>query len=329
MSLPILHADSPATGLRIGYEHAPAQSLLGEPDVLAVIGFGTGAAVPEDARVLRVGLEPLQAAPVEVWRVAGPTRHGRAGALRWSCGGDYLFVAIELEEDACGGITAASEHAYRSLIAFVTGSPMPHLLRLWNYLDAINLGDGDAERYRLFCAGRARGMRDGADRHFPAATAIGRQDGVRTLQVYGLASRHAGTPVENPRQVSAWHYPRRYGPIAPTFARGTLTAASQLLISGTAAVVGHVSQHPGDLAAQVGETWENLHSLAGHAGVGDRDFPARSLLKVYLRNAADAGALARMLAGRTPAPAGLLTLAGDICRRELLVEIDGAHRVNA
>ena len=32
------------------------------------------------------------------------------------------------------------------------------MLRLWNYLDAINLGDGDDERYRRFCDGRARGM---------------------------------------------------------------------------------------------------------------------------------------------------------------------------
>ena len=79
----------------------------------------------------------------------------------------------------------------------------PHFLRLWNYLVAINAGDGDAERYRLFCQGRARGMAEGGLSQYPAASAIGRQDGVRVLQVYGLAARHHGTAVENPRQVSA------------------------------------------------------------------------------------------------------------------------------
>jgi chorismate lyase/3-hydroxybenzoate synthase len=29
---------------------------------------------------------------------------------------------------------------------------------MWNYLDAINENDGDEERYRQFCLGRARGL---------------------------------------------------------------------------------------------------------------------------------------------------------------------------
>ena len=47
---------------------------------------------------------------------------------------------------------------------------------------------------------------------YPAATAIGRRDGVRVLQIYALTARCAGVQVENPRQVNAWLYPRQYGP---------------------------------------------------------------------------------------------------------------------
>jgi chorismate lyase/3-hydroxybenzoate synthase len=317
--------ESLAASLRIGYERTPMAGLLAQSGVLAVIGFGTNAETVDDPRVLRVGLEPLQPAPLEVWRAPGPVCTGGAGALRWSSDRDHLFVAIEVDEAAHGGIVAAAEHAYRTLCGFVAASPTPHLLRLWNYIDAINLGAGDAERYRLFCDGRARGMRSFADMHYPAATAIGRQDGVRLLQVYGLASRHAGTPVENPRQLSAWRYPRRYGPTAPTFARGMLTATSQLLISGTAAVVGHVSRHQHDLAAQIDETWANLHSLAGRAGLDGPLFAQGSVLKAYLRNPAEGGFLVQTLAARAPSLGGLVVLAGDICRRELLVEIDGVH----
>ena len=32
-----------------------------------------------------------------------------------------------------------------------------HLQRIWNYLDDINQGEGDEERYRVFCSGRAKG----------------------------------------------------------------------------------------------------------------------------------------------------------------------------
>lgn len=204
----------------------------------------------------------------------------------------------------------------------------PHFLRLWNYLDAINAGDGDAERYRLFCQGRARGMAEGGLSHYPAASAIGRQDGVRVLQVYGLAARHHGTAVENPRQVSAWRYPRQYGPAAPTFARGMRVGGQQLLISGTAAVVGHAFFHDGDAGAQLDDTLANLHSPLRQAGLANPTLGAGSLLKIYLRDAALAASAQARLRERIPSAPRMLMLVGDICRRELLLEIDGEHRAD-
>lgn len=319
--------DSPppnaAAALRFSYEHETVPALLRQDKVLAVIGFGAACTLPQDERVLRVGLEPIGAAPLEVWRAQAPVQHGRdGGALRWSTDGTHLFFAIEVDEAAHGGIAPAAEHAYRRLVGFVGASRTPHLLRLWNYLDAINEGDdaGDAERYRLFCNGRAAGMAAaGGLARYPAASAIGRQDGVRVLQVYGLAARHAGTVVENPRQ---------YGPTPPSFARGMRTTPRQLLISGTAAVVGHASLHHGDTEAQLTETLANLDSLLREAGLAEpTTLGASSLLKVYVRDPAQAAAIqaglqARLLGLRPP-----LMLAGDICRRELLLEIDGEHRL--
>jgi len=59
--------------------------------------------------------------------------------------------------------------AYAALVDFVGRSDTPQLLRIWNYLDAITLGDGDAERYRQFCIGRARGLGDFDTSRLPAA----------------------------------------------------------------------------------------------------------------------------------------------------------------
>jgi len=322
MSIP-MSPPAASAPLSVRYEQAAATALLAQADVMAVIGFGAASMGVDDPRLLRVGLQPLAGNAFEVWRGAAPVAHGRDGELRWSSDGEHLFFAIELDEDAHGGVRGAAEHAYAHACAFVASTPTPHLLRLWNYLDAINLGDGDDERYRRFCEGRARGMA----RHllappYPAATAIGRHDGVRVLQVYGLAAATPGTPVENPRQVSAWRYPREYGPTAPTFARGMRSADGALLISGTAAVVGHASRHPGDLDAQLDETIANLGSLLAQAGAPAR-FDARSMLKAYVRDAADGTRVAALLRARLPALGGLLVLAGDVCRRELLVEVDG------
>jgi chorismate lyase / 3-hydroxybenzoate synthase len=323
MSIPLSETTAP---LAISYVEAAADAMLAEPDVLAVIGFGAGAG-RDDPRYLRVGLEPCDAdtpGRLEVWRGARGVHCGRSGDLRWSSDGEHLFFAIEVDEAGHAGIEAAAERAYATICAFVARSATPNFLRLWNYLDAINRGAGDEERYRRFCAGRARGMDARMHASYPAATAIGRRDGRRVLQVYGLAAREAGRAIENPRQVSAWRYPRQYGPTAPTFARGMRSVDAQLLISGTAAVVGHASRHDDDLAAQIDETLANLGSLLAEAG--DRSgLGARSLLKAYVRHPADAAAVAAALHARVPALGGLLLLGGDICRSELLVEVDGVH----
>ena len=166
-------------------------------------------------------------------------------------------------------------------------SATPHFLRIWNYFDAINEGEGDQERYRQFCSGRAAGLGPSFADNYPAASAIGSRNADKRVQVYAIAARVAGTAVENPRQWSAWRYPRQYGPTAPGFARGMRapTHSPQLYISGTAAVVGHASHHADDIDAQLDETMKNLESLLqsaqsktplGH-GVGD-------ILKVYVRN---------------------------------------------
>ena len=314
--------------LRIGYEPLAAAAALAAPDVLAVIGFGAAAPSLDDPGYVRVGLDVLGgAAPLEVWRAAAPVRRGRDGEIRWSSDGDYTFAVLEIDEAAHGGIAGASRHAYATLQAWCrAGNGTRHVLRIWNYLDDINAGSGDDERYRQFCSGRAAGMDGLFAEGYPAATAIGRRDGVRVLQLYWLSARLAGTPLENPRQLSAWRYPRRYGPAAPNFARAMRAATQdpQLYISGTAAIVGHASHHAGDFDAQLGETLANIDSLLGNARAGQpHRFGAHSVFKAYLRRSPDAAALKARLLGHFSAAAPLLLLRGDVCRAELLVEIDG------
>lgn len=316
---------APLPPLRFAYADMSAQDALASADTLAVLGFGAQAMQPDDPRWLHVGLAPLdRASAIEVWRGRGPVLRGRDGDVRWASDGDWLFGAIELDEAAHGGIDATAAAAYRQLLDFTAGSAQPHVQRVWNYLADINQGDGDDERYRHFCSGRAVGMNGGFGASFPAASAIGRSDGVRVLQVYWLAARAPGQSLENPRQVSAWRYPRQYGPTAPSFARALRAAAqpAQLHVSGTAAVVGHASQHDDDLAAQIDETFANLDSLfAGAQARGG--FDANGLVKAYVRRREDAATVSAALDARLPPGTPRLVLLGDICRRELLVEIDG------
>lgn len=312
--------------LRIEYADARTADVLAQADTLAAIGFGGTGQARLDPRSLQVRLHAQSPAPLEIWRGTGRIAHGRQGDLTWASDGDYAFVALETDENAHGGIAGAAQHAYESLAQWSRRSATPHFLRVWNYLDAINDGEGDAERYRQFCAGRAAGMDAAFTATYPAATAIGLCDGLRVLQVYALAARLPGQAVENPRQVNAWRYPRRYGPAAPGFARAMRapTAAPQLYISGTAAIVGHASHHPEDLAAQLDETLANLRSLLAAAG-SLAPLDAHSPLKVYVRHAQDLPVVRELLRSRLGEAVPLVLLQGDICRRELLMEIEGVH----
>jgi len=318
----------PPLGIR--YESTGLDAILCDDRVLAVFGFGAQAPTAHvDPRYLRVNLEPADTAPpFEVWRVQGSVHARRDDGIAQSFDGDYAFGAIEVDEAAHGGIENAAAIAYRKLLAAIAASDTPHVLRIWNYIDAINLGAGDDERYRRFCVGRAAGLEHGFVDAYPAATGIGVRDGRRVLQVYWLAAREAGIGFENPRQVSAWRYPRQYGIKAPTFARATRapTQSAQVYISGTAAIVGHVSHHRDDLAAQIDETLANIDSVLAAAQVAPAArLGAGAVLKVYVRRSEDAEPARALLREKLPARISTLLLRGDICRSELLVEIDGVQ----
>ena len=332
MSRQLASPTLPPVRLSVDYVAADRpENLLAGENTLAVFGFGNDAPHSDDPRYLRVPLQPHGASPFEVWRSNGPIRSGRDGDIAWSTDGQLLFGAIELDEHEIG-IEAAAERIYAQLIAFQARSATPKLLRIWNYLDAITLGEGDTERYRQFCVGRARGMGDFDTSNLPAATAIGRCDDQRTLQVYWLAACEAGTPVENPRQVSAYRYPREYGRQSPSFARAMLPPADghmPLLLSGTASVVGHATQHVGELLAQIEETFTNFDALLGAARQRAPWLPAQfgpgTRLKVYVRDRDDLPLVKAALDQRFGDRVPRVLLHAAICRRELCMEIDGVH----
>jgi enamine deaminase RidA (YjgF/YER057c/UK114 family) len=116
--------------------------------------------------------------------------------------------------------------------------------------------------------------------------------------------------IENPRQTSAYHYPPKFGKHSPTFSRACISDDSQqanLFISGTASIVGHETVHAGDAAAQTRETLANIDALLAEANraAGSARYSRNKLkLKVYVRHAADLGAvqgvLSRELRGARP-----------------------------
>ncbi|WP_133479904.1 pteridine-dependent deoxygenase [Cognatilysobacter segetis] len=326
MTLPLARR---APLLSTTYTDAPLDALLAQPDVLAVIAFGAQAPHSDDPRLIRVALEPLGHAPLEVWRGGAPVRHGRVDDLAFAHD-DHLLVAAMDVPEIDGDIRTAAAHAYASLRTQTAALGYPHLLRIWNYVDDITLGEGDEERYKQFCVGRAAGLGEGfVTETLPAATAIGRIRPNGRLQVYWLASRTPGTPLENPRQVSAYRYPRQYGPQPPSFARAMLPPAPMpLLLSGTASIRGHESLHHDSVEAQLDETLANIDALIDVARTTRPELPAAPAastpLKAYVREADELARVDAAMASRLPGVPRVV-LHARVCRRELRLEIDGCH----
>lgn len=295
------------------------------------------AAADVDARALlgtldlrAAGLEPLAGAGADLWCGGGAVQTGTDGALRWADDGHWLFGALDLPEDA-RGVEALAQQAYGQVFACLARHGRP-LVRLWNYLPRINDEAGGLERYRQFNMGRQQAfVAAGVDAFAgaPAACCLGKAGG--PLAVRFLAGRTRVQPLENPRQVPAWRYSRRYGPKAPTFSRAVLAEAGGgrvgLFVSGTASIVGEDSLHEGDVRAQTRETLVNLQAVLDAAAARcDARFGLDDLdLTVYLRHPADLPAVRAQLAAAAPAAAARAAWwQADVCRRELGVEIE-AH----
>ena len=299
---------------------------------LALVSFGS--AVPGSFPCPVVHLElPQLSGPrqCEVWTTDQPVRFYRSAGFSASMGGDILFGSISLNEDSECGLDQTTEMANRDLLRQLHPLGFPHLWRTWNYFPRINEKQCGLERYRRFCVGRYEALAEALPdfpSSLPAGTAVGTRSG--PLQIYFVAGTHSAIHLGNPRQVDAHQYPSTYGPRSPSFARATLCrsdGAMQLFISGTASVVGHESQHKGQVDMQARETVANLRALIDRAECFQTDTEAgsrpQSIFKVYVRNPDHLGIVRQALQDPLFLSSRFIYLQGDLCRKELLVEVEG------
>ncbi len=267
----------------------------------------------------------------EVWTSSLSVTYHQAEGIHCAMNDEVLFGALQLDERPGTLLDLVTYIAYRRLLIQARTLGYPHLLRVWNYFPHINLESDGLERYQRFCAGRHRALAEGLSdfpRTLPAGTAVGTRSG--PLNIHFLAARQPGTHVENPRQVSAYEYPPVYGPRSPSFARATLrpsVSGSHLLIAGTASVVGHASVHIGDPHKQTLEILHNLNALITHTeqlgGVTQGQWDGQALFKIYIRHPEHFATVSGILEEQLPSHTQVVYVQGEVCRSELLLEIEG------
>ncbi len=235
----------------------------------------------------------------------------------------------------------ACHDAYLDLKKRLT-EPRPwHPIRLWNFIPKILSPLGSLEhRYMVFNAGRYRAFHRWHDAGMEkVATASGVGHFGRDLMVHCLAADRAGKAVENPRQTPSYRYSKRFGPLPPCFARATRfskkadDSSPWLLVGGTASVRGEDSIYVDDLERQLDETLRNLASVVreGFCCPAPDSCPTKALrtfqsLRVYYVDDRDLEQIASTLDQRLPASVAVEYQRADLCRPDLLVEIEGLAR---
>lgn len=281
-------------------------------------GHHTGCAVEGDSLIF-TGFTP---------RLSGATEEALAF-------GDYIELlpdgALLRGQDTLAGVLTSPEglpieqatgRVYARLLDLTEGL---HLHRIWNFVPHINTEVDGIENYRAFNAGRHQifSSRWGASMttRLPAASALGTAGGV--LAVAFSSSVSLPVHFENPLQEPAILYPRMFGAFPPAFARASRVHHSGQCtwhISGTSSVRGFQTQGS-DIHTQFSLTIENIVNLCSHMKV-----PAqrKAAWKVFLRHPQDLAHAETAFALAFPQDAATaMFLHAEICRADLLVEIEG------
>lgn len=299
--------------------------------VMCVVGFGSSrcAALKSAFPVLWVDT-PVSGgdAVYEVWTSGEPVTRYRDESITGAGNEDLFFGCMSARFVSAEDLSETAQRTYCRIFDFLQRGAYPNLLRVWNYFPDINAVEAGIERYRSFSVGRheafVRYNRKVEDS--PSACALGSHGG--PLVIYFLASRFPGVQIENPRQTSAYHYPRQYGPRSPTFSRATLAFrgdSQTLFISGTASIVGHVTVHPESVILQTRETLANIRAVIDQAcreGFRFAGFGNGVALKAYVRHAGHLDVVRDIIRAECGGVRELVVLQADICRTDLLLEIE-------
>jgi len=303
--------------------------------------YGTDGAATVEVPACSLAFGLFDKAPIaEVLRSSASVEYLHENGIAIARDGANLAGVLTVP-DSDDSLAEITQQAYLRIFATCKDMGYPHLYRIWNYIPRINEPDAHGmERYRTFCEGRATAFFEVGhypEDFLPAGTGVGIRSG--PLAIVFLASRHhAPVNLENPQQVPAYHYPPCYGPKSPSFARATWMPRGEgadLYVSGTSSILGHETVYSGDVARQCQTSLENIarlidaenlsrHGLGGGATLGD-------LLhtKVYIRHARDLATVREICREQLSPKAPVLFLEADICRGDLLVEIEGVVRLGA
>ena len=278
---------------------------------------------------------------------SGKSAVAKFDKMRWFFGGGYQpyrysFGAYERSADAFSGMhSLLKEHEFE----------LDQVLRTWIYQGHLLQPEGGTQRYkelnraRTDFFGKTRFLQDYLPkgykgRAYPASTGIGadalpNEQGDVVISAVALDTKRKdviAVPLENPNQTSAFDYGEVYSPQSPKFSRAMAVAVDDtclIFVSGTASITDSESRHIGAPVKQTEQTLDNIAALITgenleRHGISDFVCSLENLecVRVYVKRQSELEVIRQVCERRLPEVPTIYTVA-DVCRPELLVEIEG------
>lgn len=255
-----------------------------------------------------------------------------------------LFIEGVPASDFGHSVRLQSQEVFDKLdnILSTHGFSVDDIVRQWNYIGSIVSYRDGKQNYQEFNDARTNYYSKGAwCNGYPAATGIGASG--EGIIVGGIAFKKADStvkgiyPIDNPLQVAAHVYSKSVlidddlnaMKSTPKFERAKLIESSRgacCFVSGTAAIRGEESKDTSSARLQTIKTIENIEYLVSKENLvrfGCKPYDLKYVkLHVFIKNAEDYEEVKRVVEEHYPQMPVVYTIA-DVCRSELLVEIEG------
>lgn len=267
--------------------------------------------------------------------------------LRW------IYVNGIAAPESCTDSYAETRYCFEKMTEHLeaAGSTFNDVTRIWLYeaqITELEVKEGHepVERYRelnrsrtdyfdeLEAAGKMSKSHDGRA-FYPPSTGIGTEVGTLAASCLALETQRDDVqliPLENPNQTAAFDYAKSFSAKSPKFSRAMAMLTDDyatIWVSGTASILDAESVHLGDIAKQTEQTIDNMAALvsadnltahgAEGAGAEVTDF---AKVRVYVKHLEDYE-LCREVCERRFGDVPKVYVIADVCRSELLVEIEG------
>ena len=253
-----------------------------------------------------------------------------------------LFVEGIPSSDFGQSVRQQSDEVFKKLDTLLTSFDfgVDDIVRQWNYIGNIVSHKNGKQNYQEFNDARSAYYAKG-DWHngYPAATGIGVDgEGIIVGGIAFKSTKQGGIyPIDNPLQVAAHIYSKKVLidddknaiKSTPKFERAKLIESKRgacCFVSGTAAIRGEESISNASAEVQAIKTIENIDYLVSKENLvryGCKPYDLRYIqLQVFIKRAEDYAEVRAVVEKRFPHIPTVYTIA-DVCRCELLVEIEG------